>query len=384
MSGIGHNQLPLLVDQAVEAAREAEACDSLVEGNRRKAVEWRIEFGRRCIAAKAAAGHGGWTKAREAIEARTGWAERWMQTLMFLANPQSTADLTPDRILELGGINDAYAYAKRQEEAEKARAAAEAAREQADGETAQQAEREALLAEEKAEVAGAPAADRDEVKARKRTERKEREAAERRQRPPPDDGSIWHGAIADYQQRVEAGSLHCVFTDPPYPEEFLPVWSELADFAVHALKPGGVLLAMSGQTHLLEVLDRLRVDGLDYRWLAAYVFEKPREAIHSRKVKTGWKPLLAFTRSGAGPDRRSNDAFQAVPRSDVDKADHEWGQTAADMEAIAREWTEPGWKVCDPFCGAGALLVGARNAGCFVTGCDLDLDHVLTTRGKLA
>ena len=383
MSDIGHNQLPLLVDRAVEAAAEAEKCDELVAGNRRKAVEWRLEFGSRCIAAKKAT-NGGWTKAREAIQTRTGWSHVWVNKLVFLAGCNSSYNLSPDRILELGGINDAYTYAKRKEEAEKARAAAESAKEQADEETIAELEAEAKDAEDKAEIAAAPTAVRDDVKARKRDEKKEREASARLANPAPDDGSIWHGSIADYQGQVQAGSLDAVFTDPPYPAEFLSCWSDLAAFAVHALKPGGVLLAVSGHMHLPEVLDRLRVEGLTYRWIVAYTYPKARARMHSRGVSAGWKPILAFSRDGARYERMSNDVFHAAPKSGADKADHEWGQTEPDMETIAREWTEPGWKVCDPFCGAGALLVGARNAQCFVTGCDIDLNHVLTTRRKLA
>ena len=182
---------------------------------------------------------------------------------------------------------------------------------------------------------------------------------------------------------TKAGSIDAIFTDPPYLKEYLPVWDELAEFAVHALRPGGLLLALTGQAHLLEMADRLRIDGLKYRWIVAYVFEKCRTQIHSANVSVGFKPFLAFTRTGASPKGYAHDTFKAVPKTAADKADHVWGQTEADMLAIAEEWLEPGWRVCDPFCGAGSLVVAAKRRGCEVSGCDIDETHVLTTTEKL-
>lgn len=201
---------------------------------------------------------------------------------------------------------------------------------------------------------------------------------------PPTADAIKVCSCAEMAAHVEAGSLDAIFTDPPYPAEFLHCYDELAQFAVHALRPGGVLLAIAGQTHLLDVISRMNIEGLTYRWLIAYIYDKPRMQIHAAKVSVGWKPFLAFTRDGSHPKHYAQDAFKAVPKSGADKADHEWGQTVADMESIAKEWLRPNWKVCDPFCGAGGLLIGAKAAGCEVTGCDIDAAHVKTTLEKLA
>lgn len=183
---------------------------------------------------------------------------------------------------------------------------------------------------------------------------------------------------------VEAESLDAVFTDPPYPEEFLPCWTELGEFAAHALRPGGLLLALTGQMFLPDVLERLLASGMEYRWMAAYAYAKPRGNYHAAKVSCGWKPALAFRKPGPQADFYSEDAFKAVPRSGKDKAEHEWGQTTADMAAIAQEWLRPGWKVADPFCGAGAMMAAAAGMGCEVVGCDIDERHCETTRRKLA
>ena len=221
------------------------------------------------------------------------------------------------------------------------------------------------------------------VKSDQREQRHEA-AREEAKAQPPDLSGIRVCSCKDMIEHVDAGSLDAIFTDPPYPREFLDTWSELAEFAVHALKPGGLLLAMTGHIYLPEVIDRLRVDGLSYRWIVAYAFLNPRTPVHSVKVSVGWKPFLVFKRDGASlPDIISHDYFKAVPRTVADKEDHEWGQTEDDMLAIADEWMEPGWKVVDPFCGAGSMLVAARSVGCKVIGSDIDAAYVDITRNKL-
>lgn len=59
-----------------------------------------------------------------------------------------------------------------------------------------------------------------------------------------DDIHIEHCGISDLT--IEPDSVDLVFTDPPYPEQFLPCWSELGAFAAKALKPGGLVVAQIG------------------------------------------------------------------------------------------------------------------------------------------
>ena len=224
------------------------------------------------------------------------------------------------------------------------------------------------------------------VRQQERQEERERkqEAAVERARETPIDLPIHACKVTELHAHVEAGSLDAVFTDPPYPEEFLFQWYELGEFAAHALKPGGVLIALSGQMFLDEVFKRLdAVDEMEFRWLGAYVYRKPRTRIFARKITNGWKPFVIYTRKGASPARSSEDVFHAVPATDADKAEHEWGQTETDMEAIAREWLEPGWRIADPFCGAGSLLAAARRMGCEVMGGDVNPAFVQLAKEKI-
>ena len=228
---------------------------------------------------------------------------------------------------------------------------------------------------------------KDLAKAKRKTEkaakREEAQAKALAEDPGP-DGKVYGCACIELDAYVGEGTLDAIFTDPPYAREYLPAWDELALFARHALKPGGLLLAASGQMFLPEVLGRLAVNGMEYRWTVALVWRKPRAPYHAAKVSSGWKPMVVFRRAGAGPDGYSEDAFRAEAYRPAAQAGHKWGQDEALMLAVAEEWLESGWLVADPFCGAGSLMVAAARRGCRVVGCDTEPKHVAQARQALA
>ena len=105
--------------------------------------------------------------------------------------------------------------------------------------------------------------------------------------------------------------------------------------------------------------------------------------LHSAKVTAGWKPWLAYTRDGGHPSHYSHDCFRIPPRVASEKANHVWGQNLNGVHMVASEWLRPGWKVADPFVGAGSLLLAAKRLGCEVVGCDVDAAHVETAMDAL-
>ena len=215
-----------------------------------------------------------------------------------------------------------------------------------------------------------------------RIERKVRQEEALSSAPPP-DGRVHECACKDLGQHVAPGSLDAIFTDPPYPRELLHCWDERAWLAVEALRPGGLLLAISGQMFLPEVLRRLTVYGLEYRWTAALIWRRPREKYHAAKISSGWKPMLVMGKQGPQPERYSEDAYRAEAYRPETQAGHEWGQDEALMRAVAAEWLTPGWRVCDPFCGAGSLLAAAVGQGCTVVGADVEAAHVAQARRRV-
>ena len=188
--------------------------------------------------------------------------------------------------------------------------------------------------------------------------------------------------VARLHEAVAAGSVDWVITDPPYPAEFLPVYSELAEFAAHALKPGGGLLCMIGQSYLPEILARL-TPHLAYHWTVAYLTPGGQSAqLWERKVNTFWKPVLWFVKGA-----RDGDWIGDVTRSDVndnDKDHHHWGQSESGMVDLFQRFTYPGQLVCDPFLGGGTTAVVASALNRRFIGADVDPDAITATARRLA
>lgn len=172
------------------------------------------------------------------------------------------------------------------------------------------------------------------------------------------------------------GSLDLILTDPPYPAEFLPQWSDLAVFAAAKLAPHGVLAAMSGQTHLPEVYRRLG-EHLTYRWTMAYLMTGAANVVHVRRVSTMWKPVLVYGSS----DRRLHDVATSKA---ADKDYHGWGQSETGMYDLLSLLADPGATVCDPFAGGGTTAIVARAHGCHFIGAESDEATYITATRRLA
>lgn len=164
-----------------------------------------------------------------------------------------------------------------------------------------------------------------------------------------------------------------VITDPPYPQEFLPVFTELAE----GCKAAGVPLVavMSGQSYLPEVMRRL-CEHLRYRWMLAYM-TPGGQAVQQwqAKVNTSWKPVILF----GDAVEWFGDVAVSKP-NDNEKRFHDWGQSLSGMADLVERLTKPGQLVCDPFLGAGSTAVASLKLGRRFVGCDVDAACVQQAR----
>jgi site-specific DNA-methyltransferase (adenine-specific) len=180
---------------------------------------------------------------------------------------------------------------------------------------------------------------------------------------------------------LEAESVDLIVTDPPYPEEFLPVYSDLSRVASRVLKPNGLALVMVGQSYLPEVVARLG-EHLAYHWTLAYL-TPGGQAVQQfpRRVNAFWKPVLVYCKGTYG-----GAWFGDVTRSDVndnDKDHHHWGQSASGMMDLMRRFVEPGHTVLDPFLGGGTTAIIALKLGATFIGYDVDHEAIVTTKARI-
>ena len=178
--------------------------------------------------------------------------------------------------------------------------------------------------------------------------------------------------------KLEDESINVIITDPPYPQEYLPLYENLATFSRRALKPGGSLLVMVGQSYLPEIIHTLG-KYLKYRWTIAYLTPGPATQIWQRKVNSNWKPVLWFVK-GEYQDGWVGDVCQS---GNVSKLYHEWEQSKSGMASIVERFTKPGDLILDPFCGTGTTGVAALRLKRRFVGIDNDGETIEIARGRI-
>ena len=103
----------------------------------------------------------------------------------------------------------------------------------------------------------------------------------------------WRVEVADIATYQTETKYDYIITDPPYPKEYLPLYEVLARRSKEWLKPGGLLIAMCGQSYLNEIYTALS-KYLHYYWAACYLLPNQPTPLRQRQVNTSWKPLLIY------------------------------------------------------------------------------------------
>jgi len=184
--------------------------------------------------------------------------------------------------------------------------------------------------------------------------------------------------IKDAHEKIKANSVDWIITDPPYPKEYLELIKPLGEFSKYALKKGGSLVCMIGQSYLPEVYSMLNED-LTYNWTCCYLMPGDAVKVWPRRIVTGWKPLLWFVKEGP-PKEVIYDVFKSQKK---DKEYHDWGQSESGMADIIERFTFPGEIICDPFLGAGTTGIVTLQMNRFFIGVDNDIEALNKTKNRM-
>jgi hypothetical protein len=163
---------------------------------------------------------------------------------------------------------------------------------------------------------------------------------------------------------VEPGSAALILTDPPYPAEYLPLWSDLGAHAAEWLMPGGSLVAYCGQTIMYDAKQRLD-HHLRYWWTISLNHRHGSQPIPGKWVSCGWKPLLWFVReTRRGRFMLADPIEGSAPRKTLPTGDtDDWAQGVDELEPIISALTAPGDLIVDPFAGSVSVGVAALRFG---------------------
>jgi len=181
---------------------------------------------------------------------------------------------------------------------------------------------------------------------------------------------IRRGDFREVLADIPDQSVDIILTDPPYTQEYLPLWDDLGAFAARVLKPTGVLLAYSGQLHLPQVIAML-TQHLRWWWMCAiqHTGGSGYVVAGGRRVMNQWKPLLVLTPYDAPPLQvQFRDLIEGGGRQ---KELHNWEQSTEEAVRILQIFGQPDALVVDPFAGSGSFGRAAQEAGMRFIGAEI-------------
>jgi len=163
--------------------------------------------------------------------------------------------------------------------------------------------------------------------------------------------------------------IDLIFTDPPYGEKDLNLFSGLAELARRRLEEGGSLVTYCGNWAVLEIGDIMRATGLTYHWQLAVALEGGFARHYQKKVVIKWKPLLWFSK---GKPNHIDFIADLIDSTKVTKELHPWEQSVEEARHVISRLTEVGQTVLDPMMGTGTTIIAAQSLNRKAIGIEID------------
>ena len=193
---------------------------------------------------------------------------------------------------------------------------------------------------------------------------------------------------------IKPNSLDGCIVDPPYQASAVKsssdkpsLYKAIAQVAERVLKPGGILVVMTGQSHFNKVVSDLdSVDGLVYHWLCTVL------TLRGGSTMLPWlgacpyhKPVLIYIKGKRVWNRGIfTDVIEASPPGDDHRTLHHWQQDLEVFRKLVLMTTSKGDTVLDCTCGASTTGVACVQLGRRYIGVDIDVEAIQTSRERLA
>lgn len=185
---------------------------------------------------------------------------------------------------------------------------------------------------------------------------------------------------------IESNSIDLIFTDPPYPREYLHTYGWLANEAMRVLKPGGFVLAMCGGAYINQIFRMFDGCGLDFFWQYQLEEVGNKCGVYWHHGTTNFpivirhKQLICYSKGMSLPQTATTSLIKS---NGADKRYHHWGQNVSSARYCVEAFSRPGDLVLDPFIGGGTTAVACELIGRRCVAFDIDPVAVNTTRARL-
>ena len=179
---------------------------------------------------------------------------------------------------------------------------------------------------------------------------------------------------------IEPNSVNLILTDIPYDGAFVPQVAELGAFTARVLVENGLLVTLSGQFYLNQVMRSLD-EHLTWGWQGCSAWTGDGTIVYPRQVTSKCKPILIYSKG----EWRERGRWQDL--SMVKKKEKDWHkdqQPLEEVEWLVRFFSQPGDLVVDTCGGGFTTAVACRNLGRRCIACDIDEAAVIRGQDRLA
>lgn len=179
---------------------------------------------------------------------------------------------------------------------------------------------------------------------------------------------------------IKPMSVDLIFTDPPYPKEYLYCYRWLAKEAARVLKPSGFLIVYTG-TYYKDKVMRYFEKQLQY-FYDFVLIHGDTSILWPRKIVSGYKSLLCYTLKGENPLPRCN-VLGKFTSSKQDKRFHAWGQSEIEARYYIDCFTRDGDLIVDYFLGGGTTAEVCKRINRNFIGMEKDAETFKLARARL-
>jgi len=196
----------------------------------------------------------------------------------------------------------------------------------------------------------------------------------------PIQASIITGDFRDIMKSMPENSIDLIFTDPPYDEKTIPLFSDLAHLGVRVLKPGGSLITYVGH-YAIDKYMKLMTPHLRYWWILCLKHSGQSARLIGKNVFVEWKPLLWFVKEYRWNDEFVTDFYKSEP---PEKKEHDWQQSISEARYYIEKLTPKNGVVLDPFVGSGTTILAAIDIERQGIGIELEEERANVARKRIA
>ncbi len=196
--------------------------------------------------------------------------------------------------------------------------------------------------------------------------------------PPEYLNQVVVGDSKELGKRIPDESIDFLFTDPPYPKQYLHTYSDVAELGARVLKPNSLAFIYAGNDNVPEVLARVS-QYLTYRCTIALIHGALQIVWSSRFIAT-WKPIFVFSKGDWSEQPVLNGKLQG---GNGDKRFHDWGHPEWHAIKYIELHTQPGDVVLDTYCGGGQTAAACKATGRNFVTFELDPDTAEIARERI-